>query len=141
MGYIGAKSRNVSSCRARRSKKLSVVPAPTPEISRSQWTHAFTPQTMYLDKDGPITPVLHLNRVCNRVHLILGCIHDFMCVPSWLPSLTVVSRLTSLRCCAYTTAIRPEEVQKALVDPKSGRQFASVTHMQTAGHLVSIFFT
>lgn len=31
----------------------------------------------------------------------------------------------------------PREVQDALVDPKSGRKFASVTRLKNIGHLVS----
>lgn len=60
---------------------------------------------------GSAEPVLDLNRACvdKPVHLIIGEVHDAI----------------------------PREVQDALVDPKSGRKFASVTRLKNIGHLVS----
>lgn len=65
-----------------------------------------------LNSGGSAEPVQDLNRVCidKQVHLILGEVHDAI----------------------------PGEVQDALVDPKSGRKFASVTRLKNVGHLVGV---
>jgi len=65
---------------------------------------------MYRDVDGPTKPLSDLNAACTRisVHIIFGAINDFL----------------------------PREVHDAVTDPKSGRQFASISRIQGAGHLV-----
>jgi len=65
---------------------------------------------MYRDADGPITPVPVLNKVCvdRPVHLVLAAVHDFI----------------------------PARVHAALLDPQSGRRYASVTTLAGVGHLV-----
>ncbi|ESK91250.1 alpha/beta-hydrolase [Moniliophthora roreri MCA 2997] len=67
---------------------------------------------MYRDPDGATTPVVPLTQACKEkpVHLILGGVHDFM----------------------------PKRTQDALLDPKSGRTFASVTILPDVGHLVPL---
>ncbi|KAJ8076164.1 hypothetical protein PM082_022149 [Marasmius tenuissimus] len=67
---------------------------------------------MYRDPDGATKPVQHLTKACNEkpVHLILGGVYDFM----------------------------PKRTHDALVDPKSGRKFASVVVIPEAGHLVPL---
>ncbi|KIM42649.1 hypothetical protein M413DRAFT_444334 [Hebeloma cylindrosporum] len=72
-----------------------------------------TPQqevAMYLDVEGVIKPVEALNKVCHitSVHLILGEVSDFI----------------------------PHKVQQALIDPTSGRRFASLNILTNVGHLV-----
>jgi len=64
---------------------------------------------MYMDHDGPTKPVEDLNRVCARmsVHIIFGDVKD------------TLSR----------------EVHDAIIDPKSGRRFASISCIN-CGHLV-----
>ncbi|KAF8815782.1 alpha/beta-hydrolase [Phlegmacium glaucopus] len=65
---------------------------------------------MYLDVDGPTKPVEDLNIICHRIptHLILGQLADFI----------------------------PVHVHKALINPQSGRQFASITKIPGVGHLI-----
>ncbi|KAK7056620.1 hypothetical protein VNI00_002337 [Paramarasmius palmivorus] len=67
---------------------------------------------MYRDPDGATKPVEPLTQACKEkpVHLILAGVHDFM----------------------------PKRTQEALLDPKSGRTFASVTIMPGVGHLVPL---
>lgn len=61
---------------------------------------------------GSTKPIPDLNRACASmpVHIIFGNINDRL----------------------------PRSVHDALVDPQSGRQFASVTRIKGSGHLVSI---
>jgi hypothetical protein len=65
---------------------------------------------MYRDVDGPTKPVGGLLATCNKipVHIIFGDINDFL----------------------------PRKVHDAVVDPSSGRRFASITRIKGAGHLV-----
>jgi len=65
---------------------------------------------MYRDVDGPTKPIPGLQRTCSRipVHIIFGNINDYM----------------------------PRFVQDALIDPSSGRLFASITRIEGVGHLV-----
>lgn len=65
---------------------------------------------MYRDPEGATKPIGDLNKVCasRPVHLVLGGIHDFL----------------------------PKHVHEAIVDPSSGRQFASITTIPESGHLV-----
>ncbi|KAF9474607.1 hypothetical protein BDN70DRAFT_884596 [Pholiota conissans] len=64
---------------------------------------------MYMDEEGPIKPVETLDRICHSVpvHLILGAIPDLI----------------------------PAHVHEALINPKSGRRFASIVKLNV-GHLV-----
>ncbi|KAF9256579.1 hypothetical protein L218DRAFT_966280 [Marasmius fiardii PR-910] len=82
-----------------------------------QFTFFFFPtfapcKAMYRDPDGATKPVEDLNKTCKEkpVHLILGGIYDFM----------------------------PKRTHNALIDPKSGRKFASITVIPEAGHLVPL---
>jgi pimeloyl-ACP methyl ester carboxylesterase len=65
---------------------------------------------MYLDEEGATKPVEDLNTICHRipVHLILGEVPDFI----------------------------PADVHQALINPASGRRFASLTTLKNVGHLV-----
>jgi len=65
---------------------------------------------MYLDRDGPTKPVEDLNKACAQisVHIVFGDIND------------ALSR----------------EVHDAIINPTSGRQFASITRIPSSGHLV-----
>ncbi|KAJ7576874.1 Alpha/beta hydrolase fold-1 [Mycena floridula] len=65
---------------------------------------------MYRDPDGATKPMIDLNKACatRPVHVILGGVHDFM----------------------------PERTHTALLDPNSGRKFASVTVVPGVGHLM-----
>ncbi|KAI5116764.1 hypothetical protein M0805_004981 [Coniferiporia weirii] len=65
---------------------------------------------MYRDVDGPTKPVSDLNDACARlpIHVIFGAINDYI----------------------------PREVHLAIIDPTSPRQFASISHVENAGHLV-----
>lgn len=90
---------------------------------------------MYRDEEGPSAPVKVLDQVCHRipVHLILGDRPDFMCVflrPCCFHCLEAFSAFS----------IRPKPVQKALVDPKADREFASVKYVPNTGHLVGVLF-
>ncbi|KII96155.1 hypothetical protein PLICRDRAFT_170729 [Plicaturopsis crispa FD-325 SS-3] len=66
--------------------------------------------TMYRDVHGPTKPVQDLNKACASlpVHIIFGAINDFL----------------------------PRKVHEAVVDPASGRKFASVSRLEGVGHLV-----
>ncbi|KAH9483259.1 hypothetical protein JR316_0005363 [Psilocybe cubensis] len=66
--------------------------------------------SMYLDEAGGVAPLIDLDRICHSipVHLILGAIPDF--IPTYL--------------------------HKALIDPASGRRFASIITMENVGHLI-----
>ncbi|KDQ62330.1 hypothetical protein JAAARDRAFT_149140 [Jaapia argillacea MUCL 33604] len=65
---------------------------------------------MYRDVEGPTKPVTDLNEACTRmpVHIVFGDVNDFL----------------------------PREVHEAVVDPSSGRRFASITRIPKVGHLV-----
>ncbi|THV00009.1 hypothetical protein K435DRAFT_470597 [Dendrothele bispora CBS 962.96] len=67
---------------------------------------------MYRDPEGGTKPVDSLNQFCQEipVHLVLGGSHDFL----------------------------PKRTHDALVDPKSGRRYASITVIPESGHLVRI---
>ena len=67
---------------------------------------------MYNDVEGPNKPVEVLDAICHTIpiHLILGEIADYI----------------------------PRHVHRALVNPASGRRFASITAMSGVGHLVSL---
>ncbi|EKM76093.1 hypothetical protein AGABI1DRAFT_131612 [Agaricus bisporus var. burnettii JB137-S8] len=67
-------------------------------------------KAMYFDIPGATRPVEELTRLCSLlpVHLIIGQDKDFV----------------------------PKEVHEALVDPSSGRKFASVTEINEVGHLI-----
>ncbi|PPQ88900.1 hypothetical protein CVT25_009135 [Psilocybe cyanescens] len=67
---------------------------------------------MYLDEPGGVAPIIDLDRICHSipVHIIMGKISDF--IPAYLHS--------------------------ALLDPNSGRRFASVVTMEKVGHLVRL---
>ncbi|KAF5353677.1 hypothetical protein D9758_008643 [Tetrapyrgos nigripes] len=67
---------------------------------------------MYRDPEGGTKPVESLNKACQEipVHLVLGGVYDFL----------------------------PKRIHDALVDPKSGRRFASVTVIPESGHLVPL---
>ncbi|KDR74241.1 hypothetical protein GALMADRAFT_249994 [Galerina marginata CBS 339.88] len=66
--------------------------------------------SMYLDTEGSIKPVEDLDRICHSVpiHLILGEKPDFI----------------------------PKHVHDALLDPSSGRRFASLKIIKDVGHLI-----
>ncbi len=68
---------------------------------------------MYMDAEGAIKPVTVLDVICRRIpiHVAVGGIADLI----------------------------PPHVHPALVDPKSGRVFASVTTIENVGHLVRLF--
>ncbi|KAF9530923.1 Alpha/Beta hydrolase protein [Crepidotus variabilis] len=65
---------------------------------------------MYEDIDGPTKPVEVIQNICHRtpIHLLLGEYADFV----------------------------PAHLHQALIDPSSGRHFASVTTMKNSGHLI-----
>lgn len=65
---------------------------------------------MYRDPEGATKPIGDLNKACasRTVHIVLGGIHDFL----------------------------PKRVHEAIVDPSSGRHFASITTIPESGHLV-----
>ncbi|TFK65849.1 hypothetical protein BDN72DRAFT_880692 [Pluteus cervinus] len=65
---------------------------------------------MYRDTEGLLSPVEDLNHICKRkrVHLILGGKNDYI----------------------------PKRVHKAIVDPSSGRIYASTRTLEAAGHLI-----
>ncbi|KAK0205878.1 Alpha/beta hydrolase fold-1 [Desarmillaria ectypa] len=65
---------------------------------------------MYRDPEGATKPIADLNKACasRPVHLVLGGIYDFL----------------------------PKRVHEAIVDPSSGRHFASITTIPESGHLV-----
>ncbi|KAF5343699.1 hypothetical protein D9757_013885 [Collybiopsis confluens] len=67
---------------------------------------------MYRDPEGATQPVGSLNVACREkpVHIVLGGINDFM----------------------------PKRTHDALLDPASGRTFASTTIIKESGHLVSV---
>ena len=67
---------------------------------------------MYMDAEGAIKPVGVLDVICRRIpiHVAVGGIADLI----------------------------PAHVHPALVDPKSGRVFASVTTIANVGHLVRL---
>ncbi|KAK0191651.1 hypothetical protein F5146DRAFT_1103580 [Armillaria mellea] len=69
---------------------------------------------MYRDPEGATKPIGDLNRACasRPVHLVLGGTHDFL----------------------------PKRVHEAIVDPSSGRRFASITTIPESGHLVSSIY-
>ena len=69
---------------------------------------------MYMDAEGAIKPVGVLDVICRRIpiHVAVGGIADLI----------------------------PAHVHPALVDPKSGRVFASVTTIANVGHLVRLFY-
>jgi len=81
---------------------------------------------MYLDVEGPTKPVEMLNTVCHKmpVDVILGEYFDLMCV------------ILGLEIMILTLFFSPEHVHKALLDPDSGRRFASFKKMENVGHLV-----
>ncbi|KAI0269361.1 Alpha/Beta hydrolase protein [Gloeopeniophorella convolvens] len=65
---------------------------------------------MYNDRYGAISATPYLTRACAEapVHIILGAINDYL----------------------------PRQVQESIVNPASGRRFASITHLEGVGHLV-----
>ncbi|KIK55964.1 hypothetical protein GYMLUDRAFT_47432 [Collybiopsis luxurians FD-317 M1] len=67
---------------------------------------------MYRDPEGATKPVESLNVACREkpVHIILGGINDFM----------------------------PKRTHEALLDPQSGRKFASTTIIEESGHLIPL---
>jgi len=67
---------------------------------------------MYRDPEGATKPVESLDVACREkpVHIVLGGINDFM----------------------------PKRTQEALLDPKSGRKFASTTVIKESGHLIPL---
>ncbi|KAF9446804.1 hypothetical protein P691DRAFT_672782 [Macrolepiota fuliginosa MF-IS2] len=68
------------------------------------------PHAMYLDVEGATKPVEELTRLCSLlpVHLVLGLHKDFI----------------------------PQNVHEDLLDPASGRKYASVTEIPDVGHLI-----
>lgn len=68
---------------------------------------------MYMDAEGPIKPVSILDVICRHIpiHIALGGKSDLI----------------------------PSHVHPALVDPKSGRVFTSVTTIAGVGHLVRFY--
>lgn len=85
---------------------------------------------MYRDMEGPTKPVEMLNQVCTSVpvHLILGRKHDVMQVQSLI--FYTVSPF-------WYFVTSPVDVQDALLDPASGRCYASTKYIDDVGHLVS----
>ncbi|KAJ3913030.1 Alpha/beta hydrolase fold-1 [Lentinula edodes] len=67
---------------------------------------------MYRDPEGATKPVKALDIACREkpVHIVLGGLHDFM----------------------------PQRTHEALLDKKSGRNFATVTVIKESGHLVPL---
>lgn len=90
---------------------------------------------MYRDPEGATKPVESLDVACREkpVHLVLGGINDFM----------YVSKLSDGELADAFLILghlhRPKRTQEALLDPKSGRKFASTTMIKEAGHLVGVF--
>ncbi|RDB20315.1 Abhydrolase domain-containing protein mpaH [Hypsizygus marmoreus] len=96
--------------------KFAIVPHPGSYIEETPYTGVTLACTrdqeaaMYRDADGPTKPVLDLNKACasKPVHIILGGVNDFI----------------------------PRRVHEAILDSKSGRNYASKTTIQGVGHLV-----
>ncbi|KXN88337.1 hypothetical protein AN958_07482 [Leucoagaricus sp. SymC.cos] len=67
-------------------------------------------QAMYLDNPGATQPVEELTRICSKlpIHLVLGLKNDFI----------------------------PRTVHEELLNPESGRIYASVTQIPEVGHLI-----
>ena len=91
---------------------------------------------MYRDVEGPTQPIAVLNEICHQIptHLILGRVSDLMCVNLFLFSFRLLY--------IYSTTLfffflpRPAYVHEALVDPNSGRRYASIEYVSGIGHLV-----
>ena len=104
---------------------------------------------MYRDIEGPTKPVEDLNKICHQIpiHLILGQVDDLMYVNLFLQLLTSIVFFFPPSCFLSITLFlisryfaRPTNVHKALVDPNSGRQYASIAWIPDIGHLVRTIF-
>lgn len=91
---------------------------------------------MYLDEEGPIKPVEVLDDICHTmpVHVILGDSPDFMYVSLPYSVCDVAYLFISLH-------RSPKFVHQALINPSSGRHFASITTINNVGHLVGFPFS
>lgn len=84
-------------------------------------------QAMYLDIKGATEPVEELTRLCSLlpIHLVLGLQNDFMYALSLLS-----------KCLIKLETCSPRSVHEALLDPASGRRYASLREEPDVGHLV-----
>ena len=91
---------------------------------------------MYRDIEGPTKPVEDLNKICHQIpiHLILGKVDDLMYVNLFTSAINFIYIYFSLISQYFA---RPTHVHKALVDPNSGRQYASIAWVPGIGHLVT----
>ena len=102
-----------------------------------------------MDVEGPTKPVEDLNKICHQIpiHLILGKVGDLMYVNLFFLSSFLVFFFsfflssffafpTTLFLIIFRYFTRPTHVHKALVDPNSGRQYASIVWISGIGHLV-----
>ncbi|KAF8890426.1 Alpha/beta hydrolase fold-1 [Infundibulicybe gibba] len=90
----------------------AIVPKTNPQLDQSVCLACSREQEvgMYIDAEGATKPVRNLDRICNKIpiHLIVGGVHDLI----------------------------PDGVHAALVDPRSGRRFATITVIEESGHLM-----
>ena len=92
---------------------------------------------MYMDIEGPTKPIQDLNKICHRIptHLILGQIADLMYVEEKKKTTPPFQSFFSFQS-TKIYFVRPAHVHKALIDPNSGRQYASISWAPGIGHLV-----
>jgi hypothetical protein len=92
---------------------------------------------MYRDPDGATKPVEDINKWCHRrpFHVVFAGVNDILSVLR-ISCLHLFSDFIYL----FERFPRPKRVQQALVDPRTGRSFASITTIEESGHMVSVTF-